>query len=90
MLPANGVVVDAGVKVREFDSNIDGGNGVGADQVNFGLVDVLRQFNGFLYQLDVQWVMVGFFAGQIDRHHRFAAFLPGLVLDHPHRARAFS
>ena len=48
--------------------------------MNLGLVDVLRQFDGFLHQFDIERVVIGFFAGQVDRHQRFAAFRRGWSL----------
>ena len=86
VLTANGVVVDAGIKIRKLNRDIDGGHRVGADEMYFGMVNFLRQRQRFPNQLFVQGVVIILFAGEIDRDQRFATFRPRLVFYHPHRA----
>ena len=82
VLTANGVVVDAGIKIRKLNRDIDGGHRVGADEMYFGMVDFLRQRQRFPNQLFVQGVVIILFAGEIDRDQRFATFRPRLVFYH--------
>ena len=90
MLTANGVVIDAGVKIRELNRDIDGRDGIGAHQVNLCMVNLFRQLNGFSDQFFIERVVVVLFTGEIDRHQRFTAFRPRLIFDHPDRAWAFT
>ncbi len=50
MLTANGVVIDTGVKIGEFDGDINRCDRVGAHQMDFGMVDLVRQLEGFFNQ----------------------------------------
>jgi len=90
MLTANGVVIHARIKLRQFDSNVDGSNRIGTDKVNFGMVDLLGKMERLFHQLFVQGVVVVLFAGEIHRHYRFTAFRPRLVFYHPDRTRTFT
>ena len=90
MLAADRVVVDAGIKIRQFYRDIDRRHRVGTDQVHFSVVDFFRQRQRLANQLLVKGVVIILFAGEIDGDQRFAAFRPRLVFDHPHRARAFT
>ncbi len=90
MLTPDSIVVDAGIKIGQFDSNIDWGNRVGTDKVDFGLIHLFRQLHRFTNQLLIQAIVMRLFAGKIDGDNGFTAFRPRLIFDHPDRARAFT
>ena len=58
--------------------------------MHLGVVHHLRQPRGFADQLLIQLIVVRLFAGEVNRNDSFAAFRPGLIFHHPHRARALA